>query len=766
MDARPQQSQPSSGNRYIGPVLAIVGAIVVVFVYNVDTIMGESNNEMGPKSITAISFTLIAVLAFLIQDTRRKYRRLNEQAAKLAEMADRLAATVEALNETNSELRESEERYRGLVETQDDFIFRRHPSGELTFVNDAFCKLVSEHREDLLGTPFLSEIHPEDQHIRNTATARIQEPPYRVRYDQRVSSGEEWRWISWEDYGIRDERGQLIEIQSVGRDITDRKNTEAQLHEARERAEEANRAKSSFLATMSHEIRTPMNGVLGMASLLLDTGLSAEQRNYAQAVRDSGEALLTIINDILDYSKIEAGRLELETLNFDLMALIERVTELLSSRAIEKNIEIGGAIDPDVPVQLRGDPGRLRQIILNLAGNAIKFTEQGGVKVSISLIDEAEESVSLRIEITDTGIGIPYEAQEKLFQEFTQVDSSTSRRYGGTGLGLAISKRIAEAMQGAIGVESEPGHGSTFWFTIVVGKQAEAHRPTPPADLSGLRVLLVESNEVSREVIARHLLAVGAETVIVDNAGAALKALWRAAGTQQPFDIGLIDLTLPDLSGEALAQSIRSDATIGDTRLVVSLLQDERGKVEQLRQAGFDGYLIKPVRQSSLMRRLAIVAGRMAEDTPMPEVVAEAELSPETKAKDRNDSRILLAEDNQINQMLAIAVLEKAGFQVDAVINGEEAVAAVAEDLYDVVLMDVHMPEMDGLEATRSIRMLRGKASTIPIVAMTANAMEEDRQMCLAAGMDDYVSKPIDEAQLLDTLDRWKDARSNVQAAE
>ena len=346
-----------ANSRFFAPGLAILGTSVIFLVYNIDTLLGEDANDIGPKSIAAMAVTVAGLLAFLIGDTRRKYRRLNEQAARLSEMADRLAATVETLNETNAELRESEERYRGLVESQDDLIVRRDAAGRLTFVNDAFCAKFGRPLEALLHRDFRPESEGETAGAAGRRAEQLELPPYRVRYDERVKTAADWRWIAWEDFAIRDERGELREVQSVGRDITERKQTEAELTEAREKAEAANRAKSSFLATMSHEIRTPMNGVLGMARLLLDTKLSPEQRSYAIAVQDSGEALLSIINDILDYSKIEAGRLELESVAFDLATTVERVSELLAPRADAKGVEVSAVLGPSGADRAARRPG-------------------------------------------------------------------------------------------------------------------------------------------------------------------------------------------------------------------------------------------------------------------------------------------------------------------------------------------------------------------------------------------------------------------------
>jgi signal transduction histidine kinase/DNA-binding response OmpR family regulator len=672
----------------------------------------------GVSFLLACSCGVMALLLYLNRVRRADVRRLR--------------AENESLSDRSWELKEAEERARNFVAALGDLIVRRDQDGRITFANEAFCGLAGRGTSLLLGRTFAPPVLEQG----DTATL----PDGTRVHDQLIDGAAGPRWIAWRDVIVRTGAGGT-EVQSVGRDVTDRVVAERALAEARDAADAANQAKSRFLAMVSHEIRTPLNGILGMADLLLETPLTPEQKTYAKAVRTSGDTLLSLIEEILDFSKIEAGKLDIEARPFALAALVEEVVELLAPRAQAKGLEIASYVDERLPGRVAGDAARLRQVLLNLLGNAVKFTEHGGVAVIAEPgVWEGEVAILVR----DTGIGIAPEQQQRIFEDFEQVDSGTARRFSGTGLGLSISRRIVERMGGRIAVESMPGAGATFTITLPLAT-AEPMPETgfAPPDLAGRAVLIVAPSTVEASLLSLRLMRWGAQTCVVPDATVAAALL-----PERDWDTLMFDHALRAADTSALLS-----AAPAVRRRIALITPSTRHELAALQEAGCTGYLVKPVRAASLAARLA---------GPMPAAGGfadrESGVTDPTGAASTGALSILVAEDNEINALLARALLTRLGHRPTVATNGAAAVdvwhaARAGGAPYDLVLMDVHMPGTDGLEATRRIRAAEAETGThTPVLAITANAFSEEREACLEAGMDGFLVKPLDRDRLAAAL--------------
>ena len=712
---------------------------------------------------------------------RPSYEELEQRIKELEEK-------VAESNKSGDIKDESEHRFRLISETLPVGIFETDAKSECLYTNTSWQKIFGISLIESLMSDWKTFVHPDDRDSVSEQWAHTLTNLKPFSKDCRIITpkGDE-RWIHLRSSPVFSD----TDTRYIGTvvDITDRKHTEVELKNAKEAAEAASIAKSEFLANMSHEIRTPMNGVVGMTNLLMDTDLSTEQLQYTETIRKSADSLMKVINDILDFSKIEAGKLELEIIDFDLRLTLEEVGELMSLKAYEKGLEFAFIVHHEVPSLLRGDPGRLRQILINLLGNAIKFTDSGEVSLRVVLEEEDPHRAVVRFIVHDTGIGISEEGMGRLFKSFSQVDGSTSRNYGGTGLGLAIFKQLAELMGGRIGVDSKEGQGSTFWFTVGLEKQPDDCEPLMiPADIRKKRILFVDDNATNRQVYREQLKSWGCRYGEASNGSQALDELRRARKTGDPFQVAIVDMHMPEMDGEELGRIIKQDPELADTILIMVSSIGARGDVARLKKLGFAAYLTKPIRQSQLYDCLAATVQIWKKNKqPQDATIVTRHTLADNK---KRGIRILLAEDDATNRKVALHILKKFGYRADAVENGQEVLQALEKIPYDVVLMDIQMPVMDGYEATRRIRELELKAQQIkpskndpkdlsdfktqlsvrseriPIIAMTAHAMKGDREKCVAAGMDDYTPKPVNPEELFEKIEKWTRIKQNISSPE
>jgi two-component system, sensor histidine kinase and response regulator len=654
-------------------------------------------------------------------------------------------------------LRQSEERYRTIIEDMTDSFWELDLTGHFTFFNNQLMIQQRRSREELLALNNSSNRQHTDEENQRIVFQTLKQvyltgEPVRGATHEMIRGDGTRYWVESNVSLIRDAAGKPVGFRGVARDVTKRIQSEKELQQAKESAEDANRAKSEFLANMSHEIRTPMNGIIGMTELALNTALSAEQREYLTIVNRSAHSLLTIINEILDYSKIEAGKLEIDSTSFSLREYIETTIRPLAVRAHEKGLELALDISPDVPDNVVGDPIRLCQVITNLVGNAIKFTEVGEIMLLSKVKWSDDNRLCLHVAIRDTGIGITPEKQRVIFNPFTQADGSTTRKYGGTGLGLAISSRLVEIMGGEIWVKSVEGEGSEFHFTSHLGLDRSRVAQTVPAaavNFIGLRVLIVDDNGTNRRILTQMLINWGMRPVAVEGGRSALQVMKQAYEADDPFQLILLDSQMPGMDGFMVAERIRRNPEFAETGIMMLTSDQLSNDIARCRQLGLAAYVIKPIIESALLDTILASLGRRTV-IDMGDSLARSD----SRYESHRNIRVLVAEDNVINQKVAVGLLRKRGCVVSVVANGKEALDATAREEFDVVLMDVQMPEMNGFEATRAIREReRDRGIHVPIVAMTAHAMRGDRERCLEAGMDGYVSKPMNGDELFRAID-------------
>ena len=647
-------------------------------------------------------------------------------------------------------------RYEELFENANDIVYTTDLEGKVTSINRATERVTGYGRQEVLGENILNFVAEEYREAADLMFRRKLQQDIPTTYSMEIVAKEGHRIPLEVSSRLIFDEGKPAGVQGIARDISERKRVEQERQRAREAAEAANRAKSEFLANMSHEIRTPLNGVLGMTELALGTRLNEEQREYLTLVKTSGEALLTVINDILDFSKIEAGRMDINPIDFELRDSLGNTLKTLSLRAHEKGLELALHVAHDVPYRLHGDPTRLRQIIVNLVGNAIKFTDRGEVVLHATVDSQSEDRIVLHFIVADTGIGIPFDKQQAIFEPFTQADSSATRRYGGTGLGLTISFQLAELMGGHLWVESAEGKGSKFHFTIHFQPATSRNNSIVPSGtikLQGLPTLVVDDNTTNRRLLEELLSTWGMKPAMADGGWTGLETMRQAKAAGEPFPLVLIDALMPDMDGFTLAERIKEDPALSGATIMMLTSGGQRGDAARCRKLGIAAYLHKPVKERDLLQAVLLAIEPRRRQSKDAELITR-----HTLRQERRRFRILLAEDDMVNRQLAEHLLKKFGHRVTSVPNGCKAVEAIQTsgfDSFDVVLMDVQMPEMDGLEATAALRELEtGRAQRLPIIAMTAHAMKGDRSRFIHAGMDGYIAKPIQLQELISVIEQ------------